>query len=151
MWRRGVDVGLGSDGVGSFGTLDIFRIAMLTRIGQQLVEATPSHNRNGVGAAEPLSMAIRGGARAAGHGHATGSLEIGKRADVVLLSMLSPDAAGYCSPEAFLYECASGRDVTTVLVDGQLVVKDAQPLLVDYERITAQAVERQRQLTSVIE
>ena len=151
MWRRGVDVGLGSDGVGSFGTLDMFRIAMLTRIGLQLVEATPSHNRNGVAAAEPLSMAIRGGSRAAGHDHATGSLEIGKRADVVLLSMLSPDAAGYSSPEAFLYECASGRDVTTVLVDGQLVVKDAQPLLVDYERISAQAVERQRQLTSVIE
>lgn len=150
MWRRGVDIGLGTDGVASLGTLDLFRVAMLARIGQQLVEATGSHNRNGVAPQEPLAMAIVGGSRAMGLGDRTGSLEIGKRADVVLIGMDSPDAAGYASPEAFLYECASGRDVHTVMVDGEIVVEGGALLTLDVERIRAQAARRQRELTDVI-
>lgn len=150
MWRHGVNIGIGSDGVANLGTLDIFRISMLTRVGQQLVEATPSHNRNGVNISEPLSMAIVGGARAAGHGQHTGSLESGKRADVVLVSMLGPDAAGYTSPEAFLFECASGQDVTSVFVDGVAVVRNRELTTIDLERVRALAKERQRKLIETI-
>jgi 5-methylthioadenosine/S-adenosylhomocysteine deaminase len=150
MWRRGVAIGLGTDGVASLGTLDLFRVAMLARIGQQLVEATPAHNRNGVGPEEPLGMAIVGGSRAMGLSAHTGSLEIGKRADVVLIGMDSPDAAGYASPEAFLYECASGRDVTTVIVDGQLVVDGGELLTIDVAGVRARATARQRVLMDAI-
>lgn len=150
MWRRGVDIGLGSDGVATLGTLDMFRIAMLTRVGQQLVEGTPNHNRNAVAAAEPLDLAITGGARSAGFGSELGSLEIGRRADVVLISLDSPDAAGYTSPEAFLYECASGSDVCTVLVDGEVVVSDRQVVGVDYDDVRVRAAARQRQLVDAV-
>lgn len=150
MWRRGVDIGIGSDGVANLGTLDIFRIAMLTRVGQQLIEGTPNHNRNAVSAEEPLAMAVTGGARAAGFGDNLGALETGRRADVVLVSMDGPDAAGYTSPEAFLYECASGRDVTTVLVDGDVVVKDGEVVGVDFDEVRARAAARQQQLVDAI-
>ncbi|HEV7950957.1 MAG TPA: amidohydrolase family protein [Glaciihabitans sp.] len=150
MWRRGVAIGLGTDGVANLGTLDMFRVAMLTRIGQQLVESTPVHNRNGVGAEEPLGMAIVGGSRSMGLSAHTGSLEIGKRADIVLIGMDSPDAAGYASPEAFLYECASGRDVTTVIVDGELVVDGGELLTVDVAEIRSDATARQRVLMDAI-
>jgi 5-methylthioadenosine/S-adenosylhomocysteine deaminase len=150
MWRRGVAIGLGTDGVSTLGTLDLFRVSMLARIGQQLVAGTPSHNRNAVSAEEPLGMAIVGGSRAMGLNAHTGSIEIGKRADIVLIGMDGPDAAGYASPEAFLYECASGRDVTTVLVDGKLVVSGGELLTIDVAETRAHATERQRVLMDAI-
>lgn len=146
MWRRGVDIGTGTDGVATLGTLDLFRIAMLTRIGQQLVDGTPNHNRNSVQAAEPLEMAVVGGARSAGLGDVTGSLVVGKRADIVLLSTMGPEAAGFASPEAFLYEAASGRDVTTVFVDGKKVVADGEVVTIDEAEVGARASARQAAL-----
>lgn len=150
MWRRGVRIGLGTDGVGSMGTLDLFRVAMLARVGQQFIEGTSVHNRNAVGASEPLEMAIQGGARAGGYGQYTGSLEVGKRADIVLVDTSGPDAAGYASAEAFLYECASGRDVSSVYVDGALVVDDGEVLTLDMAEVRARASARQRELIDVI-
>lgn len=150
MWRKGVDIGLGTDGVANAGTLDMFRIAMLTRVGQQYIEGTPVHNRNSVGLEEPLQMAITGGARAMATERYTGSLEAGKRADVVLVGTDGPDAAGYSSPEAFLFECASGRDVHTVLVDGEVVVSDRKVTTVDTEEIGARAAIRQKELARAI-
>ncbi|WP_147102808.1 amidohydrolase family protein [Nesterenkonia populi] len=150
MWRKGVAIGLGTDGVANAGTLDMFRIAMLTRVGQQYIEGTPVHNRNIVGLEEPLQMAVTGGARAMATDGYTGALETGKRADIVLIGTDGPDAAGYSSPEAFLFECASGRDVKTVLVDGQIVVDDGEVTTVDTEAIRAEAAVRQRELVAAI-
>lgn len=150
MWRRGVDIGIGSDGVATLGSLDIFRIGMLTRVGQQLIEGTPAHDRNAVDPAEPLSMAIRGGAAASGLGGVTGELSVGRRADVVLVSMLSPDAAAYASPEAFLYESASGRDVSLVMVDGEIVVDGGEVRTLDYGRTVARATRRREALIGAL-
>lgn len=150
MWRKGVAIGLGTDGVANAGTLDMFRVAMLARVGQQYIEATPVHNRNGVGLEEPLQMAVTGGAQAmATHGY-TGTLAAGKRADIVLVGTDGPDAAGYSSAEAFLFECASGRDVRTVLVDGEVVVDDGEMTTVDTEQIRAKAAVRQQELAAAI-
>lgn len=150
MWRRGVSIGLGTDGVGVLGTLDLFRVAMLTAVGQQFVEATPVHNRNGVEPSEPLAMAARGGARAMGIGEHTGSLEVGKQADVLLLRTDGPDAAAFASPEAFLYEAASGRDVDTVFVAGEQVVSDGVVTTVDADDIARRAAGRQAELATAI-
>ncbi|WP_243226788.1 amidohydrolase family protein [Microbacterium sp. CIAB417] len=150
MWRRGVDIGLGTDGVASLGTLDLFRVAMIARVGQQLVEGVHRHNRNEIDPAEPLEMAVRGGAQAMGLGAVIGSLETGKRADLVVISMDSPDAAGYDSEESFLYECASGRDVVEVYVEGAQVVSDGRVTTVDAADISARARRRQRELADVI-
>lgn len=151
MWRRGVAIGLGTDGVAGLGTLDLFRVAMLARVGQQHAEATPVHNRNGVRGEEILGMATAGGARAMGLEEHTGVLELGKRADIVVLRTDGPDAAAYASPEIFLYECASGRDVRHVLVDGEIVVKDGDVVTVDVAEIRARAAVRQRELIDLLD
>jgi 5-methylthioadenosine/S-adenosylhomocysteine deaminase len=150
MWRRGVDIGLGTDGVATLGTLDLFRVALLTNVGQQAIEATPVHNRNGVRADEPLRMAAIGGSRAMGLGAQTGTLTAGKRADVVLLRTDGPDAAGYVSEEAFLYEAATGRDVDTVLVDGDVVVSGGQHRELDLGELARTARPRQTELLAAI-
>lgn len=150
MWRRGVDIGLGSDGVATLGTLDLFRIAMIARVGQQLVEGVHRHNRNEIEPSEPLVMAVVGGARSMGLGDVLGSLEAGKRADLLVIGLDGPDAAGYDSPESFLYECASGRDVRDVYVEGERVVADGTVTTVDAAEISARARVRQRELTGVI-
>lgn len=151
MWRRGVSIGLGTDGVAGLGTLDLFRVAMLARVGQQYVEATPVHNRNGVRGEEILGMATIGGARAMGLESHTGTLERGKRADILVLRTDGPDAAAYASPEIFLYECASGRDVRHVLVDGEVVVKDGDVVTVDVAEVRAKASVRQRELIDLLD
>lgn len=66
MWRRGVAVGLGSDGAASADTLDIFRIAHAARIGQAAQIGHVYQTRTPMGAEELLRIATRGGARAAG-------------------------------------------------------------------------------------
>ncbi|MCE0764929.1 amidohydrolase family protein [Pseudonocardia kujensis] len=146
MWRRGVDIGLGTDGVVNYGTLDLFRIAAMASVAQQFLEATPVHNRNGVRADEPLRMAVTGGARAMGLADHIGSIEPGRRADLVVLRTDGPDAAGYDSAEAFFFECASGRDIDTVLVDGEVVVSGGELLTVDLAEIHQRAADRQRRL-----
>lgn len=148
MWRRGVDIGLGTDGVNSSGALDLFRVAAATRTGQQLVYGTPFHDRFAVSPEEPLAMATRGGARAMGLAAQCGSLEVGKRADVVLLDPDEAAGAAHLSPEAYLYESATGRDVRTVFVDGRAVIKDRAFTTVDVEKIRADASARQAELTA---
>ncbi|MFI8595403.1 amidohydrolase family protein [Microbacterium sp. NPDC078428] len=150
MWRRGVAIGLGTDGVATLGTLDLFQVGMLARVGQQHAEATPVHNRNGVRGEEILGMATVGGARAMALGDRAGSLAIGKRADIVVLRTDGPDAAAYASPEIFAYECATGRDVRHVLVDGEMVVKDGEVVTVDVAEIRARAAARQKELVALI-
>lgn len=150
MWRRGVNIGLGTDGVANAGTLDLFRVAAIARVGQEHVEGMPVHNRNAVGLEEPLRMGVVGGARAMAADTYVGTLEAGKRADIVLLRTDSPDAWAYTSPEAFLFECASGRDVDRVLVDGATVVKDGAVVTVDTDEIRAKAAERQKELAKNI-
>ncbi|MFC6885119.1 MULTISPECIES: amidohydrolase family protein [Actinomadura] len=148
MWRRGVAIGLGTDGVNTRGTLDLFQVAHGARTNQQLVYGTPYHDRFAVEPAEPLTIATRGGSRALGLADRIGSLEAGKRADVVLLGLDAADAAASITPEAFLYEAANGRDVHTVFVEGRAVMRDRAFTTVDVAEIRARAAARQRELAA---
>lgn len=150
MWRRGVPIGLGTDGVGGLGSLDLYRVGFITRIAQQLIEGTPYHFGNAVQREEPLTMGTRGGARAIGMGDVLGSIEAGKRADFVILRLDTMDGSVYSSPEMFVYECASGHDVKDVYVNGMQVVKDSESTMVDVEEIRAKAAARQQELLDVI-
>lgn len=146
MWRSGVNIGLGTDGVVQSGTLDLFRVAMIAFVGQQYIEGTSVHNRWGVDHSEPMSMAVLGGPRAMGLSAHIGSLTLGKQADLLLLRTDGPNAAAYASPEAFLYECAGGSDVETVFVAGTEVVSDGEVRTVETARVHRDASRRQGEL-----
>jgi 5-methylthioadenosine/S-adenosylhomocysteine deaminase len=137
MWRRGVPIGLGTDGAAGAATMDIFQVAHAARVGQAAQIGHPYHQRVPMSAEELLKIATRGGARSLGLGDELGSLEVGKRADMILVQTTDPDQMGAEDPLFLASACIVGRDVRDVIVDGALVVRDRRLLTVDLEEIRA--------------
>jgi 5-methylthioadenosine/S-adenosylhomocysteine deaminase len=86
-----------------------------------------------------LDWGTRQGAKALGLGDQIGSLEIGKKADIVLLDIRSPTLAPMIDGYGVLVHSASGHDVDTVIVDGRVVVRDGRLMLADGDEIVAEA------------
>ena len=93
-------------------------------------------------ARQALAMATREGARALGMEDEIGSLEVGKRADLILVSTdgfhqrPQPPAA---NPYSLLVYASRASDVDTVLVDGRVVVRGGRVLTLDPDEVLAQA------------
>ena len=151
MWRRGIDIGLGTDGAASWGTLDIFQVAHIARVGQQAVAGTGWHIRNPISSEGLLKIATLGGARALGVGDELGSLEVGKRADVLLVGSADLDQTPGYDPLFVASSLVVGRDVQSVIVDGKLVMKNRQLLTVDVEEIKSRLMRRQPELMARFE
>jgi 5-methylthioadenosine/S-adenosylhomocysteine deaminase len=146
MWRRGIDIGLGTDGAASAGTLDIFQVAHVARVGQQASIGHQFHTRIPMSAEELLKVATRGGARALGIEDEIGSLEVGKRADLILVDVTDADQMGAKDPLFIASTVSVGRDVRTVIVDGKLVMKDREILTVDMEEIRQRLARRRPEI-----
>src|SRR5690606_24079687 len=89
-----------------------------------------------------LKIATRGGARALGLDHEIGSLEIGKRADILLVDCTELDQQPMYDPLFVASSVVVGRDVQTVLIDGNLVMKDRQLLTIDPRQVKARVDHR---------
>ena len=137
MWRSGVSIGLGTDGAATQGPLDIFQVAQAARIGQQLMIGTRNHYRGATGGEELLTVATRGGARAAAMDHMIGSLEVGKRADIILVRSTELDQFPSYDPLFTATSNTVGRDVQTVIIDGRLVMKNREIKVVDVAAMQA--------------
>jgi len=135
MWRRGVAIGLGTDGAASAGTMDIFQVAHASRIGQAATIGHPYHMRTPMSAEELLKIATRGGARAVGMGDELGALEAGRRADFLLVDSTGADQMGAMDPLFIAAACIIGRDVRSVVVDGRLVMKERELLTIDMDAL----------------
>lgn len=142
MWRRGIDIGLGTDGPGGGGTLDIFQVARVARIAQQAIHSSTLHWKDPISAEELLRVATQGGARALGIYDQVGTLEVGKKADILLCNIDSMDHQPMQDPLFVAASVVVGRDVDTVLVDGQVVMRKRELIGVDVERIEARLKER---------
>jgi len=118
LWRRGLNVGLGSDSANWSNEFDLFRQANLailaTREGKE--------DRMALMPEEVLGMAIRGGARAAGMEDRIGTLTAGKRADLVIHTPDRPEAIPTGDPVRMLIGSARSRTVHTVIVDGRVIL-----------------------------
>jgi 5-methylthioadenosine/S-adenosylhomocysteine deaminase len=97
-------------------------------------------------AEELLKVATRGGARAAGLADEIGSLEAGKRADLMLVDPSDADAWGAADPLYIAAHCIVGRDVRSVIVDGRLVMKERELLTVDLDRLRASLATRRAEI-----
>ncbi|MGB6942327.1 MAG: amidohydrolase family protein [Bryobacteraceae bacterium] len=142
MVRKNIRVGLGTDGPGSRGTLDLFQVAHYAVLGQTIGYGMPFHASAPVSYEEMLRYAVRNGARAARLGSRTGSLEVGKLADIVLVSRDDYDQYPSADPAITLGQNTIGHHVRTVVVDGRVVMKDRQFLTVDMERMRSRMNER---------
>ncbi len=142
MWKRGVDIGLGTDGAASWGSLDIFQVAHMARVGQQAIMGGPIGYRNVMPSETILKVATNGGARALGLEKEIGSLEVGKKADILLVDRTQLDHVPLYDPAFVAANTIVGRDVKTVVVDGTVVMKDRELLTVDRKEIDARLAER---------
>jgi 5-methylthioadenosine/S-adenosylhomocysteine deaminase len=129
--RRNVRAGLGTDGAATRGTLDLFQVAHYAVLGQQILDGTPMHGSGPMNYVDMLRQVVRGGARAAHLESEIGSLEPGKRADLILIGCGDYDQFPVYDPVITAAEHAVGRDVQTVMIDGRIVMKDRKLLTVD--------------------
>ncbi len=135
MVRRNIRVGLGTDGPGARGTLDLFQVAHYAVLGQTMVYGAPFHAPGPIGYPEMLKCGLRNGARAARLGTKTGSLEAGKLADIVLVSRDDIDQYPSFDPVVTLGQNTVGHHVRTVIVDGRVVMKDRRFPTLDLEKM----------------
>ena len=134
MRRRGISVSLGADGGACNNELDMFKEMRLAAGLQAAV-----HGAGALSAADVLSMATRGGARALGLEQELGSIEVGRRADLIVVDRDRPHIAASPDPISAIVYAARPSDVRTTIVDGHVVVDDFALLTGDVEAIVADA------------
>ena len=88
-----------------------------------------------------LSMATTGGATAIGLGDIIGSLEVGKRADIIQVSFEDVHHVPTYSPVSHLVYVTDEQDVTSVIVDGKVLMLEREMLTIDTARVAAEAAE----------
>lgn len=127
MLERGVTVGLGTDAGNNSNLVETMRsmylAAVLYKDGRQDVTMVPAETA--------LEMATIQGARALGLDADIGSIEVGKKADLVLFDTRRPEWRTIFNPVNNLVYNADGRSVHTVIVDGRVVVDGGSPAFVD--------------------
>jgi 5-methylthioadenosine/S-adenosylhomocysteine deaminase len=109
----------------------MFQVLHGAVLGQQVVSGTPHHFDLPVSHEQILAQSLRGGAATARLGDSIGSLEVGKRADIVLVDTSDPDQFPLVDPLITLAESTVGRDVRTVIIDGRIVLRDGELTTVD--------------------
>jgi len=131
MLRAGVRLGLGTDGCASNNDLDLF--TEMDRVAK--IHKAVSGDPTVCTAREILALATRGGASILGRDRETGSLEAGRRADMIALDLNQPHLVPLYDPVSHLVYAAKGSDVRHVWIDGALVVRDREVLAVDVDKV----------------
>ncbi len=121
MLEAGITVGMGTDGCASNNNLDLLEEMDTVAKLHKCANSDPC----AANAETVLKMATIEGAKALGIGDITGSLEEGKRADMILVDTQRPHLVPVYNPFSMLVYTARGSDVTHVIVDGIVRVKDS--------------------------
>ncbi len=135
MLASGVNVALGCDGGPSNNDYDMIREMKLAAIIHKAVTNDPLI----VQAETVLEMATINGARALGLEHEIGSLEVGKKADMVVIDFNRLHTTPSFNHVSTLVYAATGGEVDMVVVDGHIVVEQGQLLTMDEDEVMEQA------------
>jgi len=131
----GVTVGLGTDGAASNNDLDMFEAMRFAALLHKVKTGDP----RAIPAATALEMATIQGAKALGLERQIGSIETGKRADLVVVSASSARLTPMYDPVSHLVYAAHGDDVRTVMVNGRVLMRDRKMLTLDEPAVLAEA------------
>ena len=137
LMAEGVAVSLGADGAPCNNNLDGFlemRLAALIHKPRLGPRAMP--------ASTVVRMATMGGAAALGLEAEIGSLEVGKRADMIAVDARGAHVVPTADPYAAVVHACRSSDVTNVVVDGRVIVRDRQLLTADRDQVVSDARER---------
>ncbi|HEY4611141.1 MAG TPA: amidohydrolase [Ilumatobacteraceae bacterium] len=143
LLAAGVPVGYCTDGAASNATLDVFENMRITALSQKHAADDAGWFRSGTA----LQIAGPGSAAVYGRPGAIGALEVGARADVILV-----DVSGFhCQPlhdlAAALVYCVHASDVRTTIVDGRVLMRDRQLTTIDRQSLLTEFRERATALT----
>jgi 5-methylthioadenosine/S-adenosylhomocysteine deaminase len=135
LLEAGVTVALGSDGIAPDRSYDMFR---------HMFQAMHYHRRHFRDAGvlphgKVLEMVTIDAARAIGLDHEIGSLEVGKKADIILIDLFKPHLMPLNMPVYRVTCFANGADVCTTIVDGRVLMEDRRVLSVDPTEVMERA------------
>ncbi|MCK5419155.1 MAG: amidohydrolase family protein, partial [Desulfobacterales bacterium] len=137
LLKAGITVGLGTDGCASNNNLDLFHeMDMVAKL-----HKVDTFDPTMMDATTVVKMATIEGARAIGLDKLTGSIEVGKQADLIVIDTQTPHLTPIYHPESHIVYTAKSSDVRDVVVDGCILVKDRKVLSLDVEEIMAKVRE----------
>lgn len=137
MLKAGVAVGLGTDGAASNNDLNLWEEMDTAAKLHKLISKDPTV----LNAREALELATINGARAIHMEKEIGSLEPGKRADLILVNMESPHQWPLYNVQSQLVYATKASDVETVMINGRLVMEDRQVTTIDAAAVRQKAIE----------
>lgn len=142
MIKRGINVALGTDGSSSNNNLNMFEEIYLAAVVNKAVNMDPVS----IPALTAIEMATINGAKALNWDKEIGSIEVGKRADMILIDLDKP----HLYPRHNLVSSAAytiqGSDVDTVIVDGKIIMENREIKTLDVEKIKYMAEKTARDL-----
>jgi 5-methylthioadenosine/S-adenosylhomocysteine deaminase len=142
MLRQGVNVALGTDGAASNHSQDLFDTMKAASLLQKV------HHQD-AGIIEPyavLRMATAGGAAALGLSSVCGTIEIGKRADLIFVDLETTHVQPINDVFSQIVHCAKASDVRTVIVDGEILMRNRQLKRHDERKLLSDAKQANRDL-----
>jgi 5-methylthioadenosine/S-adenosylhomocysteine deaminase len=131
----GVKLGLGTDGAASNNDLDMFEAMRQASFLAKL----STHDPTAVKAQDALDMATLGGARVIGMEKLLGSLEVGKRGDLITVSTRSARQTPMYDAVSHLVYVTRGTDVQNTIVNGKILMRDRQLKTLNRETVIADA------------
>jgi 5-methylthioadenosine/S-adenosylhomocysteine deaminase len=131
----GLTVGLGTDGAASNNDLDMFEAMRQAALLHKLVTMNPQ----ALPAATAVEMATLQGAKAIGLDRLIGSLEPGKRADLITVSMKGARQTPMYNPVSHLVYVSRGDDVQNTIVNGRVLMRDRKVTTLDEPRVLSEA------------
>lgn len=135
MLKAGITVALGTDGVASNNDLDILAEASLTAKVQKALFNDPI----ALDAKTAFAMATIRGAQALGISHLTGSIEVGKRADLITASLDNVRLMPMYDIYSHIIYCMHSCDIKDVMVDGRLLIDNRQLLSISEDEVKYKA------------
>jgi 5-methylthioadenosine/S-adenosylhomocysteine deaminase len=143
MLKAGLRVGLGTDGAASNNDLNLWEEMDTAAKLHKLIAKDPTV----VSAREALEMATLGGARAIHLEKEIGSLEAGKRADLIIVDLSAPHLTPMYNLYSHLVYATKASDVTDTIVNGRVLMRERRLLTIDEQATKAQARIYQRQVS----
>jgi len=135
LLKAGVNVSLGTDGAASNNRLDMFTELRTA----SLLQKVTNQDSTAIPAETALRMATINGARALGLGDQIGSLEPGKKADLIMIDLDQSHLTPCFNPISLLVYAARGSDISDVMVNGEWLVKERKMIKWDEKEIRAAA------------
>jgi 5-methylthioadenosine/S-adenosylhomocysteine deaminase len=137
MIKTGLTLGLGTDGCSSNNNLDLLSEMDSAAKLAKVFDLDPLS----LNAGEVLKMATTGGAAVMGLEKEIGTLETGKRADIIVVDLNQPHLCPLYDPISALVYSANGADVKDVIVDGKVLMKEREFTTVDADEVMGKVKE----------